>query len=473
MAEREAAFSSYQPVSSRINFSKTCYRTATCWQSVSVDTISSHPMNGAQDGAQINEVDMSKLTDLKARSMKPGDKPITDGTVPGLRLHPGKVAGRGKWIMRFPSPTAGRTREFGLGVYPDVTLLEAREKAGDARKLIRDGIDPIEQRKVQASVAKSNADMLTFKKAAQQAHADRKDGWKNKKHAAQWIKTLETYVLPKIGDRKVDDLKVRDFADALRPIWLDMPETASRTRQRCDAVMEWCIAHELIGANPVKSVGSLLPKQPRKRERVTRFPALPWQDVPAFVTGTLHVESPSLSASMLFLLILTVSRSGEVRAMEWDEVDFDTATWTVPASRMKAGVEHRVPLSDRAVQILKEQEAKAEHPKLVFPTVRGKVATDMILTKFLRDKQVPSNVKGRTATAHGMRAAFRDWVSENGYSHEAAERALSHQIRNSTEWSYNRSDLLDQRRILMQAWSDFVCKAGPQSADILPIRKAV
>lgn len=429
-------------------------------------------MNGAQDGAQISEVDMSKLTDLKARSIKPGDKPITDGTVPGLRLHPGKVAGRGKWIMRYPSPTAGRTREIGYGVYPDVTLVEAREQAGNARKLIRAGIDPIEQRKTQASAAKADADMLTFEKAARQAYANRKDGWKNKKHTAQWIKTLETYVFPKIGARKVDDLKASDFADALRPIWLEMPETARRTKQRCEAVLEWAVANELIGANPVKSVRSLLPKQPRMRERVTRFPALPWQDVPEFVTGTLHSDDPSLSASMLELLILTGSRSGMVRAMEWDEVDFDTSTWTVPASRMKAGVEHRVPLSDRAVEILKAQKAKAEHPKLVFPTVRGKVATDMILTKFLRDKQVPSNVKGRTATAHGFRSSFRDWVSENGYSHEAAERALAHTIRNSTEWSYNRSDLLDQRRILMQAWSDFVCNRGAESTKIVAIRQA-
>ena len=415
---------------------------------------------------------MSNLTDLRARNIKPGGKPIADGTVPGLRLHPSNEAGHGKWMMRYVSPATGKRRDMGFGAYPEVTLSEAREKAGDARKLLRDGLDPIEHRNTQAAAVRAEAEMLTFAKAAQRTHADRKDGWKNKKHAAQWLQTLTVYAFPKLGTRKVDDLKVRDFADVLRPIWLEMPETASRIRQRCDAVMEWCIAQELIGVNPVKSVGSLLPKQPRMRERVTRFPALPWQDVPDFVTGTLHSDDPSLSASMLEFLILTAARSGEVRALEWDEVDFDASTWTVPASRMKAGVEHRVPLSDRAVDILKAQKAKAEHPKYAFPTIRGKVASDMILTKFLRDKQVPSNVKGRTATAHGFRSSFRDWVSENGYSHEAAERALAHTIRNSTEWSYNRSDLLDQRRILMQAWSDFVCNRGAESTKIVAIRQA-
>lgn len=415
---------------------------------------------------------MSKLTDLKARNIKPGNKPISDGTVPGLRLYPSNEVGHGKWMMRYVSPTTGKRRDMGFGTYPDVTLSEAREKAGDARKLMRDGIDPIEDRNAQANAARVEAEMLTFEKAARQAHTDRKDGWKNTKHAAQWLQTLSTYAFPKIGSRKVDDLKVRDFADVLRPIWLEKPETASRIKQRCDAVMEWSIAQELIGANPVKSVGSLLPKQPRMRERVVRFPSLPWQDVPEFVTGTLHKDNPSLSAVMLEFLILTAARSGEVRAMEWDEVDFDTATWTVPASRMKAGVEHRVPLSDRAVEILEAQEAKAEHATLVFPSIRGKVTTDMILTKFLRDKKVPSNVKGRTATAHGMRSAFRDWASESGHSQDAAERALAHTIRNATEWSYHRTDLLDQRRVIMQAWSDFVCNRGAENAKIVPLRQA-
>jgi integrase len=236
--------------------------------------------------------------------------------------------------------------------------------------------------------------------------------------------------------------------------------------------MEWCIAQEHIGANPVKSVSSLLPKQPGKRERATRFPALPWQQVREFVTGTLHSDTPSLSAVMLEFLILTAARSGEVRAMEWEEVDFDVAIWTVPASRMKAKVEHRVPLSDRALAILKAQREKADHPTLVFPSVRGKVTTDMILTKFLRDKKVPSDVKGRCATAHGFRSSFRNWASENGYSQEAAERALAHTIKNSAEWSYHRTDLLDQRRIMMQGWADFLVGRGVTRSNVTSLQSA-
>lgn len=415
---------------------------------------------------------MAKLTDLKARNIKPSDKPLADGSLDGLRLHPGSEPGVGKWELRYKSPVSGKRRDMGFGVYPAVSISEARARAADARKLIREGRDPIDERKAQAATQRAEVEAMTFEKAALATYADRKDGWKNPKHEAQWIQTLKTYAFPKIGSQKVAALKVRDFADMLRPVWLAKSETASRVKQRCDAVMEWCIAQDHISANPVKSVGSLLPKQPGKRERVTRYPSLPWQDVPEFITGTLQVDTPSLSAVMLEFLILTAARSGEVRAMTWDEVDFDNALWTVPASRMKAKVEQRVPLSDRALEILRSQKAKAEHTDLVFPTVRGKIATDMILTKFLRDKQVPSDVAGRTATAHGFRASFRNWASENGYSHEAAERALAHTIKNSAEWSYNRTDLLDQRRTIMQAWANFACNGNAAGANITPIRTA-
>ena len=408
---------------------------------------------------------------MKAKNIKPGDAPLADGTVTGLRLMPGKTKGHGKWELRFKSPATGKRRDMGFGVYPDVSLSEARRRADDARRLLRDGKDPINERKALSAAQQHDAEALTFQQAAEAAYDSRKDGFRNEKHSAQWIQKLRTYANPKIGDRKVETLKASDFAEMLRPIWMDKVETASRVRQRCDAVMEWCIAQEHISVNPVKSVSSLLPKQPGKRERATRFPAMPWEDVPTFVTGPLHVDTPSLSAVMLEFLILTAARSGEVRAMTWDEVDFDGAVWTVPATRMKAKVEHRVPLSDRAVEILRAQQAKAEHTTLVFPSVSGKVTTDMILTKFLRDKKVPSNVTGRTATAHGFRSSFRDWASENGHSHDAAERALAHTIKNSVEWSYHRTDLLDKRRIMMQAWAGFVCKSDQNDINVTPIRR--
>jgi len=409
---------------------------------------------------------MSKLTDLKARNIKQGDGALADGTVTGLRLISGKIKGQGKWELRFKSPVSSKRRDMGLGTYPSVSITEARELASEARRLIRSGKDPIDERK---SAVKSKAEAMTFKGAAEAAYESRKAGFSNAKHSAQWIQTIRTYALPKLGDKKVEELRASDFADMLRPIWMEKPETASRVKQRCDKVMEWCIARDLIAANPVKSVGSLLPKQPGKRERVTRHPSMPWQDVPKFVTGTLQAGGDSRSKVMLEFLILTAARSGEVRAMEWDEIDFDEALWTVPAERMKARVEHRVPLSDRAIEILQNQQEKADHPTLVFPSVRGKVLTDMVLTQYLRDKQVKSDNKDRVATAHGFRSSFRNWASENGYSQEAAERALAHTIRNSVEWSYHRTDLLDQRRIAMDNWSVFVCGEASNTSKVLKL----
>jgi hypothetical protein len=173
-------------------------------------------MCGAKCGAG-----MAKLTDLKARNIKPGDSPIADGTVDGLRLMPGKEKGRGKWELRFQSPVTGRRRDMGFGVYPDVSLSEARTRADDARRLIREGKDPINERKASKAAARRETEALTFRQAAEAAYASRKDGFRSEKHSAQWIQTLRTYAYPKIGDIKVEALKARDFADMLRPVWLD------------------------------------------------------------------------------------------------------------------------------------------------------------------------------------------------------------------------------------------------------------
>jgi integrase len=358
---------------------------------------------------------MANLSDLKARNIKPDDKPLADGMVSGLRLHPGKVKGQGKWLLRFVSPETKKRREMGFGTYPEVSITEARKAATAARELMRSGVDPIGNRESDRQARQRDAQAFTFEDAARQVHGDLMPGWKNSKHAAQWISTLETYVFPRIGKRKVESLKARDFADALQSIWISKPETASRVMQRCSVVMDWCAAQELIGANPVGVVAKLLPKQRGVRERVVHQPAMPWQMIPDFVENVLRDGQSSLSRSMLEFLILTATRSGEVRAMTWDEVDLDAGVWTVPAVRMKTKSEHRVPLSARAVEILQTQRQMGDHPTLVFPSVRGKVPSDMILTKFLRDHNVPSSEAGRTATAHGFRSSFRDWASENGY----------------------------------------------------------
>lgn len=355
-----------------------------------------------------------QITDIRARSLKPGDKPIAHGGVPGLRLEAGSARGRGKWILRYVSPVTGKRRDRGLGAYPDVGIADARVRAEKARAIIAAGADPIEVNKAEEQAAKATREALTFEGAAVQFHEEQKAGWRNEKHRAQWINTLRDYVFPCIGLRTVSDLTPGDFADALRPIWLSKPETASRVRQRCQTVMKWCWAHGIVAGNPVDVVDHLLPQQPGKRVRVQHHPAMPWREIPAFVREVLHTGKPSASRALLEFVILTAARSGEARQMLWDEVDMDEAVWIVPASRMKAKVVHRVPLSARVVEILHHQRATYPNAELVFPAPRGGVLSDMVLTKFLRDRNALSSEKGRVATAHGFRSSFRDWASENG-----------------------------------------------------------
>jgi integrase len=399
-----------------------------------------------------------QITDIRAKSLKPGDKPIAHGGVPGLRLEPGSTRGRSKWILRYVSPVTGKRRDRGLGVYPDTSIADVRIKAEKARAIIASGADPIEVNKAEEQAARTAQVALTFEGAALQFHEEQKLAWRNEKHRAQWINTLRDYVFPAIGSQKVAELSPKDFADALRPIWLAKPETASRVRQRCQAVMKWCWAHGMVSGNPVDVVEHLLPQQPGKRIRVQHHPAMPWREIPVFFRDVLYDGKPTTSRALLEFVVLTAARSGEARKMRWDEIDLETAVWTVPASRMKARVVHRVPLSSRAVEILQSQRETYPEAELVFPAPRGSVLSDMVLTKFLRDHNAPSGEKGRVATAHGFRSSFRDWASENGYPRDLAERALAHTISNQAEAAYHRTDLLEQRRAMMESWTTYCVK---------------
>jgi integrase len=392
------------------------------------------------------------LTDKQARALKPDDKPVFDGKVTGLLLAPTKSGS--KWTLRFTSPVTGKRRDAGLGTYPETSIAEAREKALAMRKLIDNGEDPIDQRNREREAAAVAAAALTFEKAARQVHEDLKPGWKNEKHAAQWISTLETYVFPKIGNRKLDAITPADCADALRPIWLTKVETANRTRQRMHAVMQWAWAHGHIAANPVGVVDHLLPKQSTKPEHQ---PAMPWRQVPKFVTTHLAEHGPgdSTRAALLFL-ILTATRSGEVRGATWNEFDLHARVWNIPAARMKANEPHRVPLSEKALTLIKSLKQHQLHETLLFPSPREKVLSDMTLTALLRRVKAESDTPGRIATAHGFRSSFRDWASESGYARDLAERALAHTVANKVEAAYHRTDLLEQRRPLMEAWAEHV-----------------
>ena len=396
---------------------------------------------------------MQQIADVKAKNIKPGDRPLAHGGVQGLRLEPGSAKGRGKWILRFVSPKTGKRRDMGLGAYPDTGIAAAKAAAEAARTIVAAGHDPIDAREAERAAERAEKVIVTFEKAAQAVYDALEGGWRNDKHKAQWINTLKVYAYPSISSRPVAELTPADFAEVLRPIWLAKPETASRVKQRCQTVMKWCWAHGHVTGNPVDVVDHLLAQQPGKRVRVQHHPAMPWRDVPAFVPAVLHKGHGGSSRALLEFVILTACRSGEARLMRWDEVDFDKAVWTVPASRMKAKVIHRVPLSARAVAILNRQRDLFPEAELVFPAPRGGAFSDMALTKLLRDHKAVSSDQDRTATAHGFRSSFRDWASENGYPRDLAERALAHTISNQAEAAYHRTDLLEQRRGMMEAWA--------------------
>jgi integrase len=396
------------------------------------------------------------LSDAKARQIAPGGKSLAAGMVPGLYLRPSSARGQGSWFLRFVSPVTGRRRDLGLGAYPEVGIAQARKLAMEARSAIADGRDPIEARRIEAAETRAVAADRTFREAAHSVHAELRDGFRNAKHAAQWINTLEAFVFPKIGDRSVSGLRAADFAEALRPIWLAKPETASRVKQRCDTVMNWCAARDIIVASPLKVVTALLPAQPGKRERVEHHPTVPWRELPA-VCRTLFRDKPETTGRLLLeFVILTACRSGEARGMTWSEIDQAKAIWTIPAGRMKARLIHRVPLAAKALEILRYMEAQSDGSPLVFVSRRGTALSDMTLTKILRDAAIASDTAGRTATVHGFRSSFRDWASEHAYPRDLAERALAHTIRDATEAAYHRTDLLDQRRSMMDVWGKWL-----------------
>ena len=394
---------------------------------------------------------MAVLTDTKARNIKPDTPQLAHGGVTGLILIPKKTKGHGKWVLRFVSPISGKRRNAGLGSYPEISIAEAGKLGMSMREQLAAGHDPLEQKKDSANAPK----IPDFQSAAHMVHAELLPGWKNKKHGQQWINTVTEYAIPVIGSIFLNEIQPRHIAEVLRPIWLSKAETASRLKQRLHAVMAWGWAHGHCVANPVDVVNHLLPQQPGKAARTEHQPAMPWRDIPNFIVKHLRgSEQHDVTRPMLELLILTAVRSGEIRGMRWSEVDQRAAIWTIPAERMKAKQGHRVPLSGRALEILKQLQGN--HEDLVFPSPRDKVIlSDMVLTAFLRRVKAASDTPMRVATAHGFRSSFRDWCSEMGHPRDLAERALAHTVSNKVEAAYHRTDLLDQRRPMMEAWSIF------------------
>ena len=408
--------------------------------------------DGILNGILDEVLPMAIITDTKARNIKPADPAIPHGNITGLALHPSSTKGHGKWVLRYVSPVTGKRRNAGLGSYPEVTIAEAGKRASAMRLELADGKDPLEEK----AKIEDKPKLPTFEEAARTLHKDLLAGWKNPKHGQQWLNTLTEYVFPKLGNKHLHEIQPGDVAEVLKPIWLTKAETASRVKQRIHAVMAWGWAHGHCQSNPVDVVTHLLAQQPGKAVRTQHHPAMPWRDIPAFVQQHLRPDNrPEVVRSLLEFVILTACRSGEARGMTWSEVDLENKIWTIPAERMKAKLAHRVPLSARALAILEAQ--KDQHDALVFPSVRDQVAlSDMAITALLRRQKAHSDTPGRIATAHGFRSSFRDWCSEKGYSRDLAERSLAHTIKDKVEAAYHRTDLLEQRRNLMNAWGAFV-----------------
>ncbi len=351
--------------------------------------------------------------------------------------------GSKRWMLR--TVVQGRRRDIGLGSTALISLSEAREAAAGMRRAARTGGDPLADRRA------SRAVVPTFAEAARTVHGDHRSAWRNPKHAAQWLSTLKTYAFPLIGERPVDQLTTADVLRVLSPIWLTKAETARRVRQRMGAVLDWAKAAGFrSGDNPVQGVGKGLPRQTDKPDH---HEALPFGDVAAFLDRLAASKASDTVKGALELLILTACRTGEVVNARWSEVNLDAAVWIVPAERMKAGREHRVPLSARAVELLRNAETERTG-EFVFPGRSSRAPlSNMALLMHLRRM-------GETATAHGFRSAFRDWASERtNFPREVCEMALAHVIRDKTEAAYRRGDLFEKRAQLMEAWSQFA--TGP------------
>ncbi|WP_298011714.1 site-specific integrase [uncultured Aquabacterium sp.] len=373
------------------------------------------------------------------------------GGVAGLALRI-KDTGAKSWVLR--ATIGSKRRDYGLGGFPDVPLASAREAAREARMKIKAGIDPVEEtRKARSALKASQAVALTFRRAGEAYIKAHSEGWRNEKHADQWTNTLATYAYPKIGDLLVQDVQLPQVLAVLEPIWTTKTETASRVRGRIEAVLDWATARgHREGLNPARWRGhldKLLPK-PSKVARVEHHTALPASEMPSFMAALRG--QPGAGARALEFAILTAARSGEVRGATWREIDLDAGVWLIPGERMKAGREHRVPLSPEAVALLKALPKHGE-TDLVFVGAKGGQLSDMTLLAVVRRMKAP-------CVPHGFRSTFRDWAAEHtNYPSEMAEMALAHTISDKVEAAYRRGDMFEKRRQMMADWAAF-CAAG-------------
>jgi integrase len=408
---------------------------------------------------------VNALTPLGVKNAKPGRH--ADGG--GLHLLV-KASGARSWVYRFM--LNGKSRDVGLGAgagHDALSLANARHAATALRLKVNAGIDPLEERhrKAAEALAASQAAhvaAITFRDVAIAYIAANEDSWRNPKHRQQWRNTLATYVYPVIGDLPVSEVKTAHVLSILEPIWKDKPETASRIRGRIETILDAAKARGYRdGENPARWRGHIAQILPA-RTRLARGhqKAMPYAAINKFV-DQLH-QRKAMAALALEFVILTAARSGEVIGATWEEVDLDKAIWTIRAERMKAGKEHRVPLSQRAIEIL--EAVKSLGSDWLFPSVKGGKLSGMAMSMLLRRME-------QDCTIHGFRSSFRDWAAEcTSYPHEVCEMALAHVIGNKAEAAYRRGDLFEKRRKLMDDWAEFCTCNSADDGKVVRINRA-
>jgi integrase len=406
---------------------------------------------------------------LTAAQVEKGTRPGRYGDGGGLYL---LVRSREAKFWLFRYTRHGKIREMGLGPAKGrtaVLLSAARAKARQLHEAVRQGRDPLAERdaeaaKAKADAAKAEATAMTFGDVADMFLAAHEASWRNLKHCQQWHNTLGQYALPVLGALPVADVTTSEVMRILQPLWREKTETASRVRGRMERILDYAKARGWrVGENPARWRGHLdqLLPQRSKVQRVEHHAAMPWREFGAFMQRLR--QNSSVSSRCLELLILTAVRSGEARGARWNEIDFAHAVWTIPAERMKAGREHRVPLSEPAMAVLREM-AQLNTEGFVFSGLKAASAlSDVALAKAV------DAAGGNGATVHGMRSTFRDWCAETtNYPRELAEAALAHVLKDKTEAAYQRGDLLEKRRRLMAEWAAF-CSKPRAAGEVVPL----
>lgn len=410
-------------------------------------------------------------TEVRRLTKRPGLHPV--GGVSGLLLQV-TASGATSWILRYTTGEMRRSstgkpyavrHDMGLGPFPEVTLAQAREDARKIKRKIREGIDPVAERKAAKDATRAaKAKRRTFEQVARECHAVKARDFRSEKHRADWINSLEMHAFPDLGSIPVGDIELPHVKTTLDRIWTTKTETAMRVRGRIESALTFAtVSGYRRGENPARWEGNLkeVMPNPSKGRKVRHHRALPWQEVPEFMKALRKREG--MGARALEFIIYTAARSGEVRAAKWDQIDLSARVWTIPAERMKAGKAHRVPLSDDAMALL-ESLPRFEGCDYVLPSTRGRMLSDMSISAVCKRMEVD-------ATPHGFRSSFKDWArARTSYADEVSELALAHVNSDATRAAYARDELLPRRARLMADWARFL-NQPTTTGEVVPIRE--